>query len=331
MEKVLVTGANGLLGANIVRQLNEQGYMPKAMTRRSSNKLSLRGARYELFEGEITNEKDVFQAVSNCDYVIHSAARTTPSPSNLEAYRASNITATKNLIKACRYYQIKRFIFVSTANCFTNGSLEEPGNETRGFMPWLKASGYAYSKFLAQEEVLMNVKKHAFPAIVVNPTFMIGANDSKPSSGKLLLYVYNKRIIFYPTGGKIFVNVEYAAAAICRALTNGELGEAYLLAGRNMSYKDFFMQVARQTGKRKILIPIPSAFLMALGRFSDILENLFSLSLPLSSVNAKLLNLDNYFTNKKAVHDLNMKNTEIEIAVTDALDWFKKNGYLNYE
>ena len=331
MKKVLVTGANGLLGANIVRQLNNLGYFPKAMTRRSSNKLSLNGAKYELFEGEITSEKDIFEAVSDCEYVIHSAARTTPSPSNLEAYRASNIMATKILIKACRYYKIKRFIFVSTANCFTNGSLKEPGNETRGFMPWLKASGYAYSKYLAQEEVMMNVKKHDFPAIVVNPTFMIGANDSKPSSGKLLLYGYNKKIVFYPTGGKNFVNVEYAADTICRALTNGKLGEAYLLAGKNMSYKDFFIQVAKQTGKRKILIPIPSMILSLMGRFSDLLEKLFSLSLPLSSVNAKLLNIDNYFTNKKAVLDLNMKNTEIEIAVKDALSWFKKNGYLNYE
>ena len=331
MEKVLVTGANGLLGANIVRQLNNLEYLPKAMTRRSSNKLSLKGARYELFEGEITNEKDVFEAVSDCDYVIHSAARTITTPSNLEAYKVPNITATKILIKASRYYKIKRFIFVSTANCFTNGTINKPGNERGGFMPWLKASGYAYSKFLAQEEVMMDVRKHGFPAIIVNPTFMIGANDSKPSSGKLLLYGYKKKIVFYPTGGKNFVNVEYAADAICRALTKGELGESYLLAGKNMSYKDFFIQVAKQTGKRKILIPIPSAILVLIGRFSDLFEKLFSVSLPLSTANAKLLNLDNYFTNKKAMLGLDMKNTEIEVAVKNAIDWFKQNGHLKYD
>jgi dihydroflavonol-4-reductase len=220
---------------------------------------------------------------------------------------------------------------VSTANCFTNGSLEDPGNETRGFMPWLKASGYAYSKYLAQEEVMMNVKKHAFPAIIVNPTFMIGANDSKPSSGKLLLYGYNRRIVFYPTGGKNFVNVQYAADAICQALTKGELGEAYLLAGKNMTYKDFFMQITKQTGKRKILIPIPALILSLMGRFSDLLEKLFSLSLPLNTVNAKLLNLNNYYTNKKAVLGLDMKNTEIELAVSNAIDWFKQNGHLKYD
>jgi len=331
MKKVLVTGANGLLGANIVRQLNDRGYSPKAMMRRSSNKLSLSGVKYELFEGEITNEKDVFRAVSDCDYVIHSAARTITTPSNLEAYTASNITATKILIKASRYYKIKRFIFVSTANCFTNGTLKKPGNESGGFMPWLKASGYAYSKFLAQEEVMMYVRKHGFPAIIVNPTFMIGANDSKPSSGKLLLYGYKKKIVFYPTGGKNFVNVEYAADAICQALTRGELGESYLLAGKNMSYKDFFTQIGKQTGKRKILIPIPSAILTLMGRISDILEDFFSLSLPLNTVNAKLLNLDNYFTNKKAVLGLGMKNTEIEMAISNAIDWFKQNGHLNYD
>lgn len=76
MKKVLITGANGLLGANVVRQLDVMGHRAKAMVRKGSNTLSLKGAKYELFEGEITNKKDVYEAVSDCDYVIHSAAST---------------------------------------------------------------------------------------------------------------------------------------------------------------------------------------------------------------------------------------------------------------
>ncbi|NOX45523.1 MAG: NAD-dependent epimerase/dehydratase family protein, partial [Chlorobi bacterium] len=218
MEKVLVTGANGLLGANIVRQLSAKGYLVRAMLRKGSDKLSLKGAKFELFEGEITRPGDVAKAVSGCGYIIHSAARTSQSPTKPEAFVKINIEATSNLIESCKRFKVKRFVFVSTANCFTNGTINQPGNESSGFMPWLKKSGYAYSKFLAQENVLREVKENSFPAIVVNPTFMIGPHDSKPSSGKLLLYGHKNRIVFYPPGGKSFVDVELAAKSICNAL-----------------------------------------------------------------------------------------------------------------
>ena len=328
MKKVLVTGANGLLGANIVRQLGTAGYLAKAMVRKGSNTLSLEGANYELFEGAITSEKDVYEAVSACDYVIHSAASTAQTPSNVEAFRKTNIDATRLIMEACKHFNIERFIFVSTANCFTNGSIENPGDETSGFMPWLKGSGYAYSKYLAQQEVLENVKKHAFPAIVVSPTFMLGPHDSKPSSGKLLLYGYNKKIVFYPPGGKSFVDVEFAAKAICNALTKGRVGETYLLAGNNMTYKDFFKLVEKQTGKRKILIQIPGKVLTTLGSSVGFFGKVFGLSLPLNTVNARLLSLDNYFSNKKAVSELGLEETDVDAAVASAIDWFKQNTLL---
>ena len=325
MKKVLVTGANGLLGANVVRQLDLLGYRAKVMVRKGSNSLSLEGAEYELFEGEIINQEDVYRAVSDCDYVIHSAASTAQTSANVEAFRETNIDATSLIIEACKLFNIKRFVFVSTANCYTNGSIENPGNETSGFMPWLKGSGYAFSKYLAQQEVLFNVKKHAFPAIVVNPTFLIGPYDAKPSSGKLLLHGYNNRIVFYPPGGKSFVDVEHAANAICQALTKGRIGESYLLAGKNMTYKDFFRIVEKHSGKRKILIQIPYSLLTTLGSISGFVGKVFSLSLPLNTVNARLLSLDNYFSNKKAVLELGLEETDTDLSVSNSIDWFKQN------
>jgi dihydroflavonol-4-reductase len=328
MEKVLVTGANGLLGSNIVRQLDASGYRAIAMVRKSSNRLALKDANYILFEGDIANEKDVNNAIRGCDYVIHCAAKTSQSPSNLENYKETNIKATQTIINACIKFNVKRFIFVSTANCFTNGTMENPGDETGSFMPWLKDSGYAYSKFLAQTEVLSAFKTNKLPAIVVNPTFMIGPYDAQTSSGKLLLYAYNNMILFYPPGGKSFVDVEYAAKAISHALIKAKVGETYLLAGKNMTYKDFFQLIAKQSKKKKILIPIPSFLLSSIGKISDIIEHLLSISLPLNTVNAKLLSLDNYFSNKKAMKDLKLEATNIDKAVSKAVSWFKQNGFI---
>jgi dihydroflavonol-4-reductase len=328
MEKVLVTGANGLLGSNIVRQLSAKGYLVKAMVRKGSDMLSLEGGKFELFEGEITDPGHVSIAVMGCDYVVHAAARTSQFPSNLEAFTKANIDATHNLIEACKEYKVKRFVFVSTANCFTNGSIENPGNESSGFMDWLKGSGYAYSKYLAQMEVLRQAMENAFPAIVVNPTFIIGPYDAKPSSGKLILYACKNYIVFYPPGGKNFVDAEHVAKAISNALKKGKLGESYLLAGKNLTYKDFFCVVKKYTGRRNILIPIPIILLSTMGKLSSLIEHYFPVSLPLNSVNVKLLCLENYFSNNKAKTELKLEETEINNAVSNAIDWFKQNKYL---
>ena len=326
-EKVLVTGANGLLGAHLVRQLLRDGYRVKAMVRKNYNPVTLLGVKCELFIGDITNEADLYRGVSDCDYVIHSAANTSQASSEFKAFKQVNMDATNQLIQACKEYNIKRFVFVSTANCFTNGALENPGHEESVFMTWLTESNYAYSKFLAQTEVLREVKDHAFPAIIVNPTFMLGAYDSKPSSGKLLLYAVKNRILFYPSGGKSFVDVEKVAKSISYSLNHGLNGQCYLLAGENMTYRQFFKRIGKVTGKKKILIPIPRKVLLGIGQFVNLLQRYFSISLPLNTVNAKLLCLDNYYSNHKAKQSLALDKMEIDSSINAALTWFKQNNY----
>jgi dihydroflavonol-4-reductase len=326
-KKVLVTGANGLLGANIVWQLgNHQFYSARAMVRKGANMLSLQGANYELFEGNITNRDDVLRATDGCDFVIHCAARTSQHPSGLEHYREANIESTKLIIEACLEKGIKRMVFVSTTNCFTPGSLQSPGTETGGFMPWLKKSGYAYSKYLAQEIVLDAVKKENLSAVVVAPGFLIGPRDAKPSSGKLLLYGMNNRFIFCPPGGKSFVDAEFAAEAAINALTAGSPGEIWLLTGENLTYRNFFRSLANLSGKKKYIIPLPRILLRTAAYFCDVLESIFRISLPFNSTNQKLLCLNNYFSNQKAMDELNIKPTRTNDAILKAMEWFKQKG-----
>ncbi len=97
-----------------------------------------------------------------------------------------------------------------------------------------------------------------------------------------------------------------------------------------MTYKDFFQIVEKQSGKRKILIQIPNKVLTTLGSLVGFVGKVFSLSLPLNTVNARLLSLDNYFSNKKAVKELGLEETDVDDAVASAIDWFKVNRYIRH-
>jgi dihydroflavonol-4-reductase len=326
--KVLVTGANGFLGANVVMQLQKECYDVRAMMRRGSNRKALECFTGEIFEGNMTSFTDLDQAISGCDYVIHCAAKTSQVPTRLRAYAAANISSTAFLVCLCKKHEIKRFVYVSTANCFSNGTMDDPGNENSGFMPWLRRSGYAFSKYIAQTLVLEEATYNDLPAVVVAPTYMIGPRDARPSSGRLLLYACKRRILFYPPGGKSFVDAEHAATAVVNALHKGCTGKTYLIAGENLTFKEFFKVVAGVCNKRRIMIRIPRFILASVAILSGMIGLIFRLSLPLNRVNQRLLCLDNYFSNSRAREELDLEPTRIDIAVHKAIQWFSRNGYL---
>lgn len=325
--RVLVTGANGLLGSHIVRALLAKNYFVRVLVRGGSDQRALHGLNLNLFEGKITNQSDIQHAVSGCEFVVHVAARTAQSPSNLEAYREPNIESTKYLIEACKKYLVKRFVYVSTANCFGNGTLEKPGNEEFPFLPWLKKSGYAYSKYLAQKLVLSDVKNNNLDAVVVNPTFIIGTHDFKPSSGRIFNHILNRKIAFYPPGGKNFVDAEEAAQGVVNAMEKGRKGECYLLAGENHSYRDFFKIVKNVSGQKTVFVQIPNWILMLIGNIGSMLELFFKRNIQLNKTNAAMLCLGNYFSPQKAIKELGFKIVPTEKSVEKAIRWLKDKNY----
>jgi dihydroflavonol-4-reductase len=116
-EKVLVTGANGLLGANITEQLAAKGFNVVAMVRKGCNMKGLHGLVYNLFEGDITDSEDLGKAISQVNYVVHCAAKTAQNDKFPE-YEAINIFSTQLIIETCKKYHVKRLVFVSTGNRF---------------------------------------------------------------------------------------------------------------------------------------------------------------------------------------------------------------------
>lgn len=326
-EKVLVTGANGLLGSNVADQLSKQGYDVVAVVRKNSNLLALKEIKCKIVECDITQRSEVEKAIAGCSYVVHCAANTQQSPGNLEAYQRINIDSTSILIQQSKLHEIKRFVFVSTANCFTNGTVQNPGDESKGFMPWLKNSGYAYSKYLAQQMVLEEVEKKNFPAIVVAPTFIIGPRDAKVSSGKLIMHALKRKVVFYPPGGKSIVDVEFAAEAIANSLRIGNIGECYLLSGENLTYKQIFGIIKKHKNDKAMFIKIPRWILILIAQIASIFEYVFSISLSLNRTNQRLLCLDNYFSNRKAMEHLYLKQTNSDFAIEKAILWYNKNGY----
>ena len=299
------------------------------MVRPNSNLRSLKTTKPEIFKGNFMNAVEVEKALKGCQLVVHVAANTLQQPSDYKNYKTVNVEGTQFLLEKCSEAGIEKFIYVGSANAFGPGSKENPGDETSPFTKLQRQSGYMRSKFEAQKIVLDFHKKHQFPVTVVNPTFMLGKYDAKPSSGQMLLMAHGKKWMPAPAGGKNFVHVEDVATGILNALEQGQNGACYLLGNENLSYHEFFTKMRHICGYPKQVIPISKPAISIVGKAGSFYEKITGRPAKLNSINAQLLSLDNYYLPLKAVTELQLPQTPIKKAIADTLAWFDENGYLN--
>jgi len=321
--KVLVTGANGLLGHHVVMQLQKANHDIRIILR-GSREIYFDMTNVESVGGNFTDYDSLKIAADGCDAIIHIAAVTSTNLLHYEDYRKVNVEGAANVIKVANELNINRLIFVSTANTIGYGSEKQLATEYDPIAFPFSKSFYAQSKMEAEklfEEASWKPNRHV---IIIHPTFMIGAYDPKPSSGKLMLMAYRKRIMFVPSGGKNFVATSDVATAVCNALTDGKNGEHYLASGLNLSFKEFYLWQSRIGGYRQKLIVLPDFILEMAGKAGDIIR-LLGIKTDVCSMNINQLLVREYYSNKKACTELKMPQKLLDIAISEALDWFRIN------
>lgn len=321
MKKILVTGANSLLGTNIVLELLARAQYEVRVIVRHTNAV-LEDPRVELVRANVADVGELEKAASGCDAVVHVAAVTAQDLLHVEDYRF-NWECVEKIVEVARRVSIERIILVSSANTIGNGTASEPSEEDTPLESPYADSLYAQSKIRAEQALLRGFEN----SVIINPTFMIGAWDAKPSSGQIIMMGYGRRVIFAPSGGKNFVSVGAVAGAVCQALERGRPGQRYLAAGVNLSTRDFFRRLCALTRKRSLIVTVPSFLLIGAGYVGDALRWL-GVHTSVSSVNMKILCQMEYYSNIKAHGELKMKDTDIDESILQAVEWFKENKML---
>lgn len=320
-ERVFVTGANGLLGTNTIIELLNEGYYVTGFLR---NKISYVGNQHEnleLIEGNFLRRNDINRALVNCKYVIHTAAITDPKLIRYNKYEEVNVQGTKNIIEIAIKNNVERVVFVSTATVFGFGTLNSLGNESKPIKYPFNKSLYTKSKKEAQDYVL--TKKDEIDIVVVNPSFIIGTYDSKPSSGKIIQMALQNKIVICPPGGKNFVCVKDVSKGIIKVLKKGVNGEAYLLTSQNMTFKNFFKLIRKRTKSKFIILQMPEFIFLLLGYIGSLFRY-FGFKTHFSIENMITICLTTYYSNNKSKSHLGLTFYPIENAIDEAVDWFAK-------
>lgn len=323
---VLVTGANSLLGANVISELLGNGYFVRGLVRKKSGYKGPQHVNLELVEGNFTDEECLGQVMPGCDAVIHIAADTSQSGRHYSRYYEVNVRGTRRLIQSAADHGVQRCVVVASANVFGYGSREIPGCELNEMCEPFASSYYARSKYEALQAAMSY--KDRIEVVAVAPTFMLGAYDAKPSSGRIIKMGYGRKVAFCPPGGKNFVHVADAARGVVSALEKGANGETYLLCSENLSYKEFYKKLNGVTGNKGVVyITVPRLLLYIAGGLGSCLRAL-GVPTQVSLPNMRMLCVTGYYHNYKATRDLKVDFRPIEEAISDAVRWFVGEGML---
>lgn len=338
LPRVLVTGANGFLGRHLVAELLRRGYPVRALVRPGREPSAgpaalppLHTLPIEVCELDLSRsarKAELAATAASCGAIIHAAALAQVNPARSPAVWATNLGGTEQVLRLARKAGVTRLVYVGTANVFGFGSPKQPGDETRPYVGRRYGLDYMDSKRAATDLVLRSVAQEQLPAVLVHPTFMLGPGDARPTSGALLLELRAGRLPGYPLGGKNYVHVHDVAVAAVNALTQGRMGESYIMGHENMSYREAFGLMADVLGVAAPRWPLPAPLANAYGVLCAWQARLTGRPARVNPAMIAVANDCHYFTPRKACAELGLPQTPVRQAVVEAFDWFKTHGYV---
>ena len=244
---ILVTGATGFLGAELVKQLTDQNITVRAI-RRSSSKIPALLENNTLVSwhiADINEPEDLADAFEGITKVYHCAATVSFDPKDKAKLLKINIEGTANIVHLCIENNV-RLLHVSSIAALGFPKKDELISEKHFWDYDPKAHNYAISKYQGEMEVWRGIAE-GLDAVIVNPAVIIGKNAGFNGSGAIFKLV-KEGLKFYTDGATGIVDVEDAAKCMILLMESGITEERYTLSADNLHYRDFFAQIANGFG-----------------------------------------------------------------------------------
>ena len=326
---ILVTGANGLLGAYLTKELLKQGFRVRGL-RRINSDLSLLGeaaSKVEWIIGDVLDVVSLEVAMKDIEQVYHCAAIISFTSAEVNKMMKTNIEGTANVMNAALHAGVKRVLHVSSVAAFGLHKADVMIDEQTVYVERKDMIHYYRSKQMAEREA-WRAQAEGLNVVLANPGTIIGAGkwDMEPNSVFRDIYA---GLPFYTTGVVGFVDVRDVVSALITIMQHGESGDQYIVSAENLSFEEFLASVAQALGVRKPFLPANNILVKLAVCFEWIKSKLTGRRALLTAEMARIANMKFHFSNNKIKTRLGVKFRPMQETIHDTAQAFlqsKKSG-----
>ncbi|MGY2040996.1 NAD-dependent epimerase/dehydratase family protein [Pseudomonas pergaminensis] len=268
MKKILLTGASGFVGSELLGQLIKNSNYHIVAASRSANSILEKSCQVFTL-GSFNSHTSWCKALADVDCVIHTAGRAhvlKKEPNAFELFKESNTDATLNLARQAEASGVKRFIFISSIGVNGAHTPDQPFSESSTPAPH---TAYAISKMNAEIGLLQIAERSKMEVVIIRPPLIYAAHA--PGNFRRLLMIVRSGIPL-PFGrinnSRSMIALENLIDFIFRCIDHpAAANQAFLVSdGQSFSTKELVTLLAKGMGRKLPLVPIPPACLKGIAR-----------------------------------------------------------------
>jgi nucleoside-diphosphate-sugar epimerase len=333
--KVLVTGASGHLGSNLVRALLADGHEVRVLYQAQADNRSLEGLAVEKIEGDLRDAESLRRAVDGVARVFHVAAKISTAmatPAEQRSLYDINVIGTRDLLRAAIDAKVARVVLTGSFSS-TGFDLDDPSqasDESLPFYPFGYAMPYSHTKALAEHE-LLKACAEGFDAVIATSCGIIGPWDYLPSRmGGTICDLANGKLKAYVEGGFTWMRAADIARGHMLAMERGRKGQKYLFATQFMLISELFGHVLDIAGSKRKLTEIPIDLVGTIAKiYSGTLARFFpKASQRLTPGSIAVLKARRNVDSSKAQRELGYQATTLREGIEEAYEFFCREGMI---
>ena len=323
-QNILITGATGNLGRQLIFESLRVGVRPIALVRRESDTRYIDANNLEKRVADLRNQAEVEKAVPGVDVVIHCAAWVNFRQDKLTQFTGINTFGALDLYRACAKAGVKRFVHLSSIVAV--GARPRDGN--RNWRPinedWIfnlehLQIPYIMTKRAAEEELRKQAALGGPELVIVNPSIVVAPSRTGDDRGKAAR-MFSHWILPDLSNVVNLVDIRDVASAILAAVEKGRSGERYILAGDNISVRELALSVSALLTDSPHLIEFPRWFYMGAARTTVAVRTLLGRSkISFYPDLVRLMDYDWAFSYAKARTELGFSPRSIYATLKDLL------------
>ena len=326
---ILVTGAGGHLGANLVRRLVADGEQVRALLHTARDEATIAGLDIERLIGDLRDPAIATAAVRGCRQVHHCAAKVSTDYRDREDIFACNVLATRYLLQAALAAGVEKVVVTGSFSAVGHRP-DGPSDEMQPFNPLERHLPYGHTKAAVEHECL-KAYAEGLPVVVAVSTAILGPFDFKPSRmGQVLIRFATGRLRAYVPGGFTFVAARDIVEGHLLAMAKGRPGQKYIFGSAFLTFDELMLLFSEVTGQPPPRLRVPPA-VMAIG--AEVAALVMPRLMPsaqqlLTPAAIRILRQHRRADTSKAERELGFRPTPIAAAVREAYDWFVAQGVI---